>query len=194
MAYLSPTTSRLIVNGQMKSQERDLQSRYDIMMNGPKLTREASLSSIKKWYERAIKTTFGEMIISSWQEKRMMNAIVIMPISPSADCSRPYQAHITMYSYNLRSTASHNYMIALLTTHVMERLMERRKDVKLIELIKDEFDVNFIDQLMLHVYSKNSRDVANHLDNGSEFKLKTKNGYVCGIFENRKLVLKTWYP
>ena len=48
---------------------------------------------------------------------------------------------IVHYHINLRSCSSKMREIAIVTTHAMERIIERRRDVRLITLMSEEFNL-----------------------------------------------------
>ena len=71
--------------------------------------------------------------------------------------------------------------------HAMERLIERRRDTDLIRLARDEFDVDFVKKILLN-------ESGSPLLPNDEFKIKTLNGWACGIVdpENGIPTVRTW--
>lgn len=107
----------------------------------------------------------------------------------TAEINRPYHGVLRFVSYNARSDASCDCSILEITTHSMERMMQRRHSAKLFTLLSEELTWKFISAL-----AEEARRVG---DVGIEIvktKVPTTSGTACITLERGKLpVLTTWY-
>jgi len=136
-------------------------------------------------FEEDIQKTFGDAFIDGGWYSRTYLAFIFEIFK--SDDGKPSRLAIISFSYNTRSGADQSYELAWITMHAMERLIERRRDTDLIRLARDEFDVEFVKNLLLS-------EKGPPLLPNEEFKVKTRNGWACGIIDPEYGIptVRTW--
>jgi len=171
---LDAKSARRIVTGSLKAQYDEIREAMDTLFAGSKRGFPQKGNRFRRRIEEDIQKTFGDAFLGGGWHSRTYLAF-IFEILGSND-GKPSQLAITAFSYNTRSDVEQIHELAWITMHAMERLLERRRDTDLIRLARDEFDVEFIKNLL---FSANGPPL---LPN-EEFKVKTKNGWACGIVD-----------
>lgn len=183
--FFSPATARRMVDSQMRNQYLDVARSFEQAMLAGTSHLPQSLSYKRKWFVAKAKEVFGDMLIEHNWSGRILQYLVILPFLPDGDCSRPYKALIRAYQYSLRANHMSSVDFVVLTTHAMERLLERRKDARLSVLLVEEFNMDFIGDILEFLVQSTD---------GTEFKIRTENGWACGLMQESVPTVLTWYP
>lgn len=142
----------------------------------------------KRLEENYVKKLGDTNLYSYWKGRTFM-VFTLMIMTPE---DRPPYAELAIHTINIRSNAQRFYNIGLISTHAMERLLERRNDVNLLALLKEELDFSFLNSFL--------EVLDNRYENGGfkdkEFKLNTATGVMCIRIPDGDIVpvFTTWYP
>ena len=191
MSFLSLSTSSRIIGNQMRTQLAEITARHDescSAMSNIKQMPPQNLSAKKHWFEDTIAKTLGENLLFMHWVGRALKSVAIMPcITEDSEATR--RAVITSYSTNVRSNSTTSIPIIILTQHAMQRLMERKKDVRLLTLIKEEFDAAFL----LEVLKSTEPVVCNPIIEPVNLKIDTVHGTAIVQIGLDGVIMKTWY-
>ena len=142
MSFFSQSTSRRLVNNQLANNKSYVMQKYEESVSQASISsKPRSFGALKKFYVNSITTVFKDTLLLYGEEGRNLEFIILMPFTPDEDNQMPHRAMIVHYHINLRSCSSKMREIAIVTTHAMERIIERRRDVRLITLMSEEFNL-----------------------------------------------------
>ncbi len=163
-------TSKRIVTGLLKLERTEVNDRFNSISSNP--VELNKLSRRKKHIEESITKGYEHLILGSHWYNRTFCFFCIEPISSKE--TRPNYGVLTCKTYNSRSDYTKDVPILVLTTHSMERLLERRKDTRLILLLKEELTLDFIFKYIDEFKKWVDNDYSE-----KDFKLATANGIAC---------------
>ena len=193
MSFFSQSTSRRLVNNQLANNKSYVMQKYEeSVLQASISSKPRSFGALKKFYVNSITTVFKDTLLLYGEEGRNLEFIILMPFTPDEDNQMPHRAMIVHYHINLRSCSSKMREIAIVTTHAMERIIERRRDVRLITLMSEEFNLEFFTNLTQLVIAPHFLSPTPPED--KNFKIMTKTGWACGSIEDGIATITTWYP
>jgi hypothetical protein len=106
----------------------------------------SSVNRKRALVEKQAAQAYGNMLINSWWNGRNFSSFILTPVSPELS-NRPYYAVLIWRSFNLRSNATKDRHLLEVTTHAMERIVERSNDPDLFGVVRKELDLAFLDLL-----------------------------------------------
>ena len=193
MAIIDPKTSKRFVTGMLKTES----SRMVDCLNETEANRQKRFNSnlrssdkpsaMAKRLEENYKKNLGNTYLYSYWEGRLFNAFSLTVINPEE--RSPY-IELGAHTINTRSTMQNLYILGTITTHSMERLLQRRSDTKLLALLKEELNNLFLSDYLELIFNYENGTVE-----GNEFKVNTATGIMCIRMpkENLPPVFTTWY-
>ena len=149
----------------------------------------SKLSKVKAGIEKEVRRMFADCLLSASWEGRSYAAVAVVPVAPSEANARPYYGMLRYIVVNARSKFHTAGTAAIIGTHVLERLLERKHSSELVNLLREEFDWSFIEAIGMKATELKDTDYTE-----CSCKLKTKNGWACMVFTpDETPVITTWY-
>jgi hypothetical protein len=181
---LDSKTARRIATGTLKVQRDESKAVFQGLLNSPRHGLKQKTSQLCKRVESNYREILGNgFIADEWNARTYI--CVAFEIQESDD-GRPLQLAINLRYLNARSNVEGISIVALITMHAMERLMERGRDTDLFRLAHAEFDKSFLAEIGLN-------QDASKLPINEEFRIKTPHGFACGIVSEKGIpIVRTW--
>ena len=197
---LDPKSARKIVTGLLTQEDKKLRDKKAEIEAYNKELAKANVAShlvcgkikaTRKDAEDKMEDTFGDTILFGSWSGRNFSVVVLDPVPPNNEDSRPIYGILIQYNLNIRSGNFTRQTMAEITTHFMERLLARKADTKLLELIKEELTSEVLASYCDEVRSWHNKGSLEY-----SYKLKTANGIGCVAFQKGSSapVFTTWYP
>lgn len=190
MTILDSRSARTIARSLMQSSNEDRVATAKSIANS---TLPRKTGKLQSRMEADIRRVFAETLIDIGWIGRNLQYVIFQPSTTDLDeKGKPQRAGITQCVLNSRSKHTTYNVVCVLTSHAMERLLERRHDTKLLKIVSEEFNLNFIVRFLYSVVSDSGDPLSQPLP---EFKIRTTNGWACGVCEPGNLpTITTWYP
>ena len=138
-------------------------------------SRIAQLRQFEALYRKALPITLGVS-----KEKRKVHVFGVQPCTDGA--------RVFSYTLAMRSSGPDQWVVcaAHITEHALARILERRREVNLIDALRNELDERF-------GYGVFRSELDNKLI-GPDIRIGTTTGQFRGIVEDGVAILKTWLP
>lgn len=187
--FLDPKTAKTFVHGMLKTADKNLNESCIKPVSARAQKQVKRMAEV----EHAVKSLLGECLLGSLWSGRMFACWGIEPVSPN-ESARPYHGILRYLTYNTRSDVSRDVDIVEVSTHAMERILQRQPEGNLLKALANEFTYDFINNYIDTVLNLPEKDVASKVK--LEFKVNTTTGVACIVVDatrNTLAVITTWY-
>jgi hypothetical protein len=166
----------------LQVEDKDLTTRVDAVAG----TVFQKMGKRKIAFEAGVKKALGSCLLGSIWEGRTFICHGLEPMSPSDECNRPYHGRIRVVMHNMRSDAARDADVIEVTTHAMERMLERSSNADLMAVLAKELTWKFIESF--------AQTLRTDIESRREIQVLTTTGIACIVIEPDTLpVLTTWY-
>jgi hypothetical protein len=187
-ANLDCKTSKRFVSGMLKLADTELT--HTTQQEVQPVVMSTKLSKKQAAYEKQVTSLFGACMLGVFWAGRTAYCHGLEPVAPNTETNRPYHCILRLLVTNLRSGHSYDRSVLEITTHSMERMLERCHDTRLLTILKEELTWDFMTNLAQTCVDFFKSDP----DSVHKFKVKTTNGLACITFEPNSIpVMTTWF-
>ena len=190
-AFLDPKTSARLVRGELRTVIATVDE--SVKKCGTTFDRGYSkLGRAQAAIENGIRTMFGDCVLDLFWEGRTIYCVGLDPVEPSDESNRPFHGMLLLLTRNIRSNNSSETSVTRITTHAMQRMLERRHRADLMPVLREELKWAFLENLTAVIQDLKAAGV---FYERHEVRIPTTNGHAVVVFEPRCTpVMVTWYP